>query len=343
MEAMVLERFGAPLQHTEAREPNLRPNEVLVRVGACGVCGTDLKVSSGALQGIALPRIMGHEIAGTVERVGAEVENVRPGQRVTCYYYVSCGRCSNCRSGRGTVCTEFQGRLGFERDGGYAEFVAVPAQNCVPIPDHLGFAEAGVLEDAVATPYHALVTRGGLRAGETAVVMGAGGLGLNAIQVAVAAGARVIAVDVEERRLQRARELGADRTVLYSAGSYAEDVRAAADGRGIDLVLETVSRTETLRANAAVLEPGGRLVPVGYYPGTDFALDTSELVLREISVLGSRAAGLNEVERAVDLVAAGRVKPEISLRLPLRSANEALSELRSGQLMGRAVIDFSIS
>ncbi len=343
MEAMVLERFGAPLVHKDVPVPSLRPDEVLVRVGACGVCGTDLKVSSGALQGIGLPRIMGHEIAGTVERVGAGVANVSPGQRVTCYYYVSCGRCANCRSGRGTVCTDFQGRLGFERDGGYAEFVAVPAQNCVPIPDHLGFAEAGVLEDAVATPYHALVTRGGLRAGETAVVMGAGGLGLNAIQVAHAAGARVIAVDIEERRLERALTLGADAAVAYREETYVDDVRRAAQGRGIDLVLETVSRTETLRANAAALEMGGRLVPVGYYPGRDFAQDTSELVLREISVLGSRAAGLHEVQRAVDLVAGGHVLPEISVRLPLRSANEALDALRSGQQMGRAVIDFTLS
>lgn len=161
MEAMVLERFGEPLHHTERPEPAIRPDEVLVRVGACGVCGTDLKISSGALPGIDPPRIMGHEIAGTVERVGSEVRVLRPGQRVTCYFYISCGRCPNCRAGRGTICTEFQGRLGFERDGGFAEYVAVPAQNCIPIPDSLGFAEAGVLEDAVSTPYHALVTRGG--------------------------------------------------------------------------------------------------------------------------------------------------------------------------------------
>ncbi len=343
MEAMVLERFGAPLIHRDVPVRTLRPDEALVRVGACGVCGTDLKVSSGALQGIDLPRIMGHEVAGTVERVGDEVTNVAPGQRVTCYYYISCGRCANCRSGRETVCTDFQGRLGFERDGGYAEFVAVPAQNCVPIPDGLGFAEAGVLEDAVATPYHALVTRGDLRAGETAVIMGAGGLGLNAIQVARAAGARVIAVDVEERRLTRALELGAHAAVQYRAESYVEDVRRAAEGRGIDLIMETVSRTETLRANAQALEMGGRLVPVGYYPGTDFAHDTSELVLREISVLGSRAAGLHEVRRAIELVADGKVQPEISERIPLRSVNEALDALRSGQRMGRAVIDFNIA
>jgi propanol-preferring alcohol dehydrogenase len=338
MQAMVLERFGAPLALRNRQVAEPAPDEVVVRVGACGVCGTDLKVSSGTLGGIDLPRIMGHEIAGTVERVGAAVESVRPGDRVTCYYYLSCGNCEMCLSGRPTVCTKFQGRLGFERDGGFAEQVLVPGRNCVPITDRLGFAEAGVLEDAVSTPYHALVTRGGLRPGEAVVIMGVGGLGLHALQVAKASGAWVLAVDVQERHLSQALQLGADAAVVYHPETYVEEVRRAVGGTGTDLVLETVASSDTLRRNAEVLHPGGRLVVVGYFSQVDFALDTSKLVLREISVLGSRAAGAHEVRKAVDLVARGLVQVQIGARFPLEGVNEALAALRAGELIGRAVI-----
>jgi D-arabinose 1-dehydrogenase-like Zn-dependent alcohol dehydrogenase len=338
-----LESFGAPLRLMDLPIPAPGPDEVLVRVGACGVCGTDLKISSGVLPGIELPRIMGHEISGTVAQVGDAVQGIAAGDRVTCYYYVSCGRCENCLAGRSTVCTDFLGRLGFERDGGFAEYVLVPARNCVPIPDALGFAEAGVLEDAVATPYHALVTRGGLRAGETVVLMGVGGLGLHALQVAKAAGSAVIAVDVSESHLRRATELGADVALPYRPESFGDDLRAAAGPGGIDLLMDTVGRTETLRQCAEAVRPGGRLVPVGYFPGVEFAFDTSHLVLREISVLPARAAGLREVAKAVDLVARGLVETQISARYPLDAVNEALAALRTGTLMGRAVIDFGLA
>jgi D-arabinose 1-dehydrogenase-like Zn-dependent alcohol dehydrogenase len=336
--AMVLERFGEPLRLTERPEPEPGPGEVLVAVRACGVCGTDLKITGGKLPNINPPRIPGHEAAGVVAKVGEGVSGLAPGMPVTLYYYVSCGHCRNCRSGRGTICTDFRGRLGFERDGGFAEYVLVPAENCIPIPADMSFADAGVLEDAVATPYHALVTRGGLRAGETVLVMGSGGLGLHAIQVAHAAGAFVVAVDVDESHLELALHYGADRTIRYTPGSYAEDVRRATDGE-LDMVVETVSRPETIRQNAEALHPGGRLVLIGYSPGTELLLETSHTVLSEITVLGSRAAGRHEVEAAVELVARGLVRPVITARYRLEDVNDALEALRQGRTVGRAVVE----
>jgi 2-desacetyl-2-hydroxyethyl bacteriochlorophyllide A dehydrogenase len=337
MRAMVLEAFGAPLVLRERPTPEPGPGEVLVKVEACGVCGTDLKVTAGKLADVRTPVVPGHEVAGVVAALGDGVEGVRPGQRVTCYYYVSCGRCRNCRSGRETICLDLKGRVGFTRDGGFAEYLVVPAENVLPIPDGMTFEDAAVLEDAVATPYHALVTRGGLVAGETVLIMGCGGLGIHALQVAKSAGAHVIAVDIDPSHLEEASRHGADATVLYDPAGYRQAVRALARD-GVDMVVETVTQPETIRLNAEVLIPGGRLVLIGYTPGLEVSLETSRTVLSELTVVPSRASGRHEVARAVELVARGAVRPVIAERMPLTEANRALDLLRQGKVLGRAVL-----
>lgn len=336
MQAMVLKAFGQPLELEERPVPEPGPGEVLVQVEACGVCGTDLKIVAGKLPNINPPRIPGHEIAGRIAAVGAGVRHLRPGQRVTCYYYVTCGTCRNCRTGRETICTDFRGRLGFERDGGFAEYVLVPEENCLILPDGIRAEDAAVLEDAVATPYHALVTRGGLSAGESVVVMGVGGLGIHAVQVAKAAGAAVLAVDIDERHLDLARDYGADSTLRYEPEGYQAAVARLVGAP--DMVLETVSRPETIEANAKVLRPGGRLVMVGYSPGVLLQLETAHVVLSEVTLIGSRAAGRHEVARAIELVARGAVRPVIHRRFRLAEVNEALEALRQGATVGRAVV-----
>jgi 2-desacetyl-2-hydroxyethyl bacteriochlorophyllide A dehydrogenase len=332
MQAMVLESFGAPLVRRTVPDPEPGPGEVVLRVLACGVCGSDLKIVSGALGDTPLPHVPGHEVAGEVVAQGPGVTAPRVGDRVACYFYLSCGECANCRNGRGTICLRLGGRIGFERDGGMAEYVRLPAALCLPVPDGVDAQTAAVLVDAIATPYHALITRGALAAGETAVVVGVGGLGLHAVQIAHAAGARVVAVDVEPRRLDRALALGADEAVRFGAEGWPPRGLAA------DLVLDTAAAPQTLADDPRLLRPGGRLIMVGYRPGLAVAWDTADLVLREISVLPSRAATKPEVERTLELVARGRVRAAIDRRFPVSAANEAISALRAGQLDGRAVL-----
>ncbi|TAM72465.1 alcohol dehydrogenase [bacterium] len=332
MRAMVLESFGAPLQLRELPEPAPGPGDAIVRVQACGVCASDLKITSGALTRTPLPHVPGHEIAGVVAAVGPGVTSPRVGDRVACYFYLSCGNCINCRSGRGTVCLALAGRIGFEIDGGLAELVRIPAALCLPVPDGVPPEAAAVAMDAIATPYHAIVTRGRLAAGETAAIVGVGGLGLHGVELARAVGARVIAIDVDEGRLALARELGADLTVLSSPAGW------PLNGLLADFVLDTASTAQTLLGDVALLRPGGRLALIGYKPGLGADWDTADLVLNEITVLPSRAAGREECERVLDLLAMGRIRAVIDRRYALIDVNRALDALRGGKLNGRAVV-----
>ncbi|TAM88750.1 alcohol dehydrogenase [bacterium] len=332
MRAMVLESFGAPLQLRELPDPEPGPGDAVVRVQACGVCASDLKIVSGALTGTPLPHVPGHEIAGVVSAVGSGVSSPRVGERVACYFYLSCNRCLNCRTGRGTVCLALAGRIGFEVDGGLGELVRVPAALCLPVSDGVPPEAAAVAMDAIATPYHAIVTRGRLAPGETAAIVGVGGLGLHAVELAHAVGARVIAIDVDEGRLTLARELGADQTVrIDSAGCLPHAPL-------VDFVLDTAVSAQTLLGDVALLRPGGRLALVGYKPGLGACWDTADLVLNEITVLPSRAAGLDECRRVLDLLAMGRIRAVVDRRYALQDVNQAFDALRGGMLNGRAVV-----
>ncbi|TAM59827.1 alcohol dehydrogenase [bacterium] len=332
MRAMVLESFGAPLQLRELPDPVPGPGEALVRVQACGVCASDLKLVSGALAGTPLPHVPGHEIAGVVAALGPGVSSPRVGERVACYFYLSCGQCRNCRAGRGTVCLASAGRIGFELDGGLAELVRVPAALCLPVPEAVIPEAAAVAMDAIATPYHALVTRGRLAAAETVAIVGVGGLGLHGVELAHCAGAQVIAIDVAEERLALARELGADLTVRAGSAQWPAPSLVA------DLVLDTAVSSQTLAGDLALLRPGGRLVLVGYKPGLTAGWDTAALVLNEITVLPARAAGRDECERVLDLLARRCIRAVIDRRYELQAANQAFEALRGGALNGRAVV-----
>ena len=338
MRAMMLRVHGEPLRLEDVPVPEPGPGEVLVRVGACGICGTDLKIAAGLMKGTRIPNIMGHEPAGEVAKVGPGVTTVKPGDRVFVHFYVTCGMCEFCLSGRETICRRQPGRVGWEMDGGFAEYLKVPAQNAIPVPQTVSVEEAALLGDAIGTAYHAVNSRARLLSGDVGLVMGAGGVGLHLVQVAKVAGARVIAVDIDDKKLEMARELGADDVVRYDAKTYVDDVRGLLGGDGVHAVFETVGLPETFERNLAVLRPAGRLVIIGYKPGTTFPVDPLRMLLDEVEILGSRAVTKPELQAVVRLVARGQVKPIITRRFKLEQVNEALEELRQGRIMGRAVI-----
>ena len=337
MRAAVLERFGSPLAVRQVPEPEIGPRDALVRVRYCGVCGTDLKIKAGKSGPAPLPMIMGHEAAGEVAKVGHEVADFVPGDRVVANFYITCGQCRYCRQGRDTLCERVR-QHGFNVDGGYAEYMVTPADNLCRVPDHVPLDQACILADAVATSYHAVTKRAAIRPGVTVALIGTGGVGLHALQLAKLAGGWTIAVDINEDRLALARKLGADATVDAREGTFHEEVRRHTGGEGVDVVLEFVASSDTLESSLRSLKVGGRLVFVGYVPGVPMTLMPHEVVRNELEVVGSRANTTQELKETMDLVAQGRVRPIVDRHFPLEDVEEALHLLSLGKFLGRAVV-----
>ncbi|MFQ5857472.1 MAG: alcohol dehydrogenase catalytic domain-containing protein [Anaerolineae bacterium] len=339
MRAMAVTDYTAPLQLVDLPEPKVQPGLVLIRILACGVCYSDLKTARGHMPyspTLRLPHVPGHEICGEVVEAGPDT-GFQAGDRVVVYNYWSCGCCAYCRMGRENLCQALQGWVGFTTPGGFEEFLAVPADRLLPLPDGITSEQAATVSCATGTGYRAVVTRGRVQPGETVVVLGVGGVGLHALQVARAAGARPLAVDIDRRKLEAAERLGAAGVAL--AGEEATTlVRDHTAGLGADVVVDTVGHEETLRQAAELTRRGGRVIGVGYIVGGFSRIPTDEFVLREIEFLGSRYVQRHELERVLRLVAAGQVQPVVDDVLPLEAANEALERLERGQVVGRIVL-----
>jgi len=341
MRAMVVARYGAPLQMADLPKPSPGPGQVLVRIIGCGVCRSDLKVVAGAMPfsaSLPLPHVPGHEISGEIAALGSGARG-RVGDRVVVYHYWACRMCAHCQAGEETLCTNLRGWAGFATPGGFQEYLAVPDDCVLPLPANVPPEHGGPLTCALGTAYHAVVSRGGLRAGEAVVVLGAGGVGLQAVQIARAAGAFVFAVDIQPHRLEAARAAGAEDA--FPAGEAATArVRAATGGRGADVVIDTVGHGGSLVASTALVRSGGRIVGVGYTTQPDDypPVPTERLVLGQLTVLGSRYATRLELRQALSLVARGLVHPVISGEVPLEQANEALAMVREDRATGRIVV-----
>src|SRR5437879_9538881 len=261
MRAMVVERYGAPLRMADLPVPTPGLRQVLVRVIGCGICRSDLKVVAGAMSfspTLPLPHVPGHEISGEIAALGQDARG-RVGDRVVVYHYWPCGACAHCQVGEETLCTNLAGWVGFATPGGFQEYLAVPDDCVLPLPQNIPPEHGGPLTCALGTAYQAVVSRGVLRAGETAVVLGAGGVGLQAVQVARVSGASVFAVDIHPHRLRAAREAGAQ-DVFPADEAASERVRAATGGRGADLVIDTVGYGGSLAASTGLVRTGGRIV-----------------------------------------------------------------------------------
>jgi D-arabinose 1-dehydrogenase-like Zn-dependent alcohol dehydrogenase len=339
MKALVVKDFGGPLIVEDVPVPQPGPDDVLIRVKACAVDQFDLTIRDGKFPTAKTPIILGHEIAGVVESVGANVDNIRPGDRVTSTLYLTCGRCHYCLTGRETICADFKGYVGIHTPGAYAEYTTIPALNLVKLPETISFAEGSVIANAIGTPYHALTRRARLQPGEHVIVTGAGGgVGVHAIQLAKMMGAFVMAVDIGEEKLSLAKELGVDVVFDASTGDFSETAREWTSGEGAEVALELVG-TKTFESSLRSLARGGRMVIVGSHTGTELKASPQAVIANEWEILGSRNVTKRELSEVVTLVAAGRVKPIVTGIYPLEEAEALHQKLRKQEIIGRVVLE----
>jgi D-arabinose 1-dehydrogenase-like Zn-dependent alcohol dehydrogenase len=340
MRAMAVTAYGRPLERIDLPEPGLVPRHALVEILACGVCFSDVKTSRGQMPfsaNLALPHVPGHEIVGRV--LATDPADAFPaGTRALVYHYWACGSCSACRRGDETLCRRLEAWTGFTDRGGFTERIVVPLERLVPIPDGIDPVHAAPMTCALGTAYRSVVTRGLVRAGTAAAVIGLGGVGIHAAQVARAAGARTVGFDVQDATLAGARELGLD----ARRSDDEEAVRDAldeTDGEGLDVIVDTVGHDETLALARRLVRPGGRVVGVGYTPTSTLSVPTPRFVLDEVSYVGSRYAHRDDLTSAVSLVARGLVSPVVGAVRPLEDVNEVFELLEAGSVVGRAVLD----
>ena len=318
------------LEYTDVPEPEVGPEDILVRVRACGICGSDVQGYTGRTGRRLPPMVMGHEAAGVVERCGERVAGFMPGDRICFDSTVYCNQCPACKQGLYNRCQRRQ-VLGvsvpeFKRQGAMAEFVAVPHWICAKLPDGMSFIQAALLEPASIGAHAA--NRAPITAGNTVVVLGAGTIGLFILQAARLRGAgTVVACDLNDFRLDLARQLGADRCIHPQRADLKEEIFKATGGRGADVVFEAIGLAETFRQGISITKIGGTLVAVGnLQKRTEFNLQ--ELVSRELTFTGSYASA-GEFLACIDQIAAGRinVEPLVSEVLPLADGAAAFARL----------------
>jgi D-arabinose 1-dehydrogenase-like Zn-dependent alcohol dehydrogenase len=336
--AMAVTAYDRPLELLEIPEPEPRPGYALLEVLACGVCYSDIKISRGRMpfsDRLALPHVPGHEICGRVLRSDPPV--LEPGSLAVVYHVFPCRLCARCRAGEDNLCRHPAATVGFTDPGGFQERLLVPVDRLLPVPSGIDPVRAATMTCGLGTAYRAVVTQGRVAPGRRVVVIGLGGVGLNALQIARAASAHAVGLDISQRAVDVARGLGLD--ARRGDDPDAEEDILRAGGEGVDVVVDVVGREQSIAQACRLVRAGGRIVSVGYSRDGLASVPSARLVLEEVELVGSRYARLDELERAIRLVADGRVETVVDSVRPLERANEAIVALESGSVAGRAVLD----
>ena len=344
MSAVVFDEYGQLPRLREVAEPACPEDGVLVRVRATGVCRSDWHAWRGH-DPVALPHVPGHELAGVVHAVGPSVSRWRPGDRVTVPFVCGCGRCELCREGEAQVCAD-QTQPGFTGPGSFAELVAIHAAdtNLVALPRDVDFVTAASLGCRFATAYRALTAHGRLGAGQWLAVHGCGGVGLSAVMIGAALGARVVATDVNPAALARARELGAEGALDASAVAAVGEAVRAATGGGAHVSLDALGSPDTAVASVESLRRRGRHVQVGLLLGTRSTppLPMDRVVAQELEIYGSHGMAAVDYPPLLELVATGALRPDLLVGnvIGLGEAGAALAAMdHPAQAAGMTVVE----
>jgi 2-desacetyl-2-hydroxyethyl bacteriochlorophyllide A dehydrogenase len=305
MKAVRLTATGSPLEEVDIAIPSVGARDVLIRVRGAGICHSDAHYRAGVSPVEPLPLTLGHEVAGVVEKIGANVARFAAGDRVCVHYLVTCGRCVFCEAGTEQFCSAAQ-MMGKHRDGGYAEFIVVPERSVFRLPDEIPFEQGAILMCSSATSLHAL-NKARLRSGETVAVFGVGGLGISAVQLARHFGAaQVFAVDINPRKLELAGRFGAI-PVNASAGNPVAQIQELTRGRGVDVALELVGLPLTMRQAVQSLAILGRAALVGLTREILEIAPYSQLLNKETEIIGVSDHLASEIPVLLDLARTGKL------------------------------------
>ncbi|MCH8826310.1 MAG: alcohol dehydrogenase catalytic domain-containing protein [Chloroflexi bacterium] len=341
MKALFLEAPGdkPDIRLRDVSTPHVGENDALVQIAACGLCHHDVAVMAGLLRrGVRPDIIMGHEISGVVQRIGASVQTIDEGDRVVAALTSFCGNCDRCRVGRQYRCREGKG-VGHAINGGFAQYVALPATSLIPVPDGVDLVEACVAACPVGVGIQAITDAARVQQGETVLVAGAGGgLGAHAVQVAAAQGARVIGVTTSPDKIQAIEALGDIEVILSTEDlDFSEIAMALTGDEGADVVVNTVG-SAVFASCLASLSQFGRMVVMGEVTGANANFSLTEVLFRDATVVGSTGASPGNIAKALDLMSTGAVKPVIHQRMDLSNAEDAFKHVRSRQVFGRIVL-----
>lgn len=341
MKAAVFYGPNQPLKIEEVKIPKIEQNEILVKIAACGVCNTDLHyIDHGVPTFKKPPMILGHEPSGIVEETGAEVKNFKVGDRVLIPPVFSCGYCDNCRLGRENICFNML-MLGNHIDGAFAEYTKVPAKDCQHLPEDLPLEESSIIADAISTPYHAVKNRAQVRPGDSVVVFGCGGVGINVVQMAAAAGGSVIAVDIVDKKLDIAKKLGALHTINASdkeGKTLIKEIRTLTGG-GADIAIEAIGNPKTIELASSAVKAGGCHCQVGY-THHNVSLNAGRLMFREIEIKGSLGCRPVDYPKIIEMVRTGKIqlKPVVTHKFKLEEIDQAFDLMRKGESLRSIVV-----
>jgi D-arabinose 1-dehydrogenase-like Zn-dependent alcohol dehydrogenase len=347
MRAMVVTRPGGldALVLTDVPVPEMRRNDVMIKVEACGVCFHDVVTRNGVLKrGVQMPLIPGHEVSGIVEKVGPEVRDFKPGDRVTTVQRRHiCGSCRYCRTGRETSCDEreFLGDMGI--NGGYAEFVCVEDDNVAIVPDEVPLDQAAIVACAIGTELNAIREVAQVQAGDRVLITGAGGgLGIHGIQIARMAGGFVVAVTTSEKKAQIIKDAGAHEVVVTGRGEdFSDKVKKVTGGEGVDVAIDNVGSV-LFQPTRRSLAMGARWIFVGQLTGEFVQINPAQIFLRDISIRSAKSTSRKQLQDCLELVRRRQVKPIITGEMRLEDAGEAHREVESGGSTGRILLKPSL-
>jgi propanol-preferring alcohol dehydrogenase len=328
------------LEEVDLPVPAIGPSEILVRVAACGICHSDAHYRAGLSPIDSLPVTPGHEVAGRIEAVGKEVRDLHPGIRVCLHYLVTCGKCDFCLRGEEQFCAAVQ-MIGKHRDGGYAEFIRIPARNAFVIPDEISFEVAAIMMCSSATSLHAL-NKARLKPGESVAIFGFGGLGFSALQLARAFDSgEIFVVDLNESKLKTAAAVGAV-PINAAAGDPVRQITNATHGRGVDVSLELMGSAVTMNQAVKCLAVRGRAALAGLTNQSMSVHPYTEIINKEAEIIGVSDHLASELPRLIELARSGKLCfPEGTIRrvaLEAAAINSVLDSLEKSTGQIRSVI-----